>query len=577
MSSVKKERFKRGQHVIIMRHGERRDGQPTSQPENDPPLTEAGKKEVEVAAKAIKELFPLAETTVQLISSPFLRARQTAEELQRNGVGVSTEVRIDNTLSEVYGPIRIKTGTAHEFEDPTIVEKGCGQLPLWGETLELASVRYCKSFINAMNAIENKNRLHKDRNKKIVPMLITHGDALSAIMRYIYPNRVVYCADYLSFMVVRSSSGLSNFSLTHSSGIFWLEDGEDNTRSSSQSSLLEDEEEQETMKKEDVNTEANHKDDDEEEQEMMEEDVNTVVRHKDDDEEKIQLKLKCLEAIYDVEEPQSKTAMLKKRIIIKRPPAYPKGNEGCEKRCLPTISEISLQSSLHATDGHQFCRPSAADVYEVGCPTDLRAWLIKCFYWSISFRVVSLVLCTLSRSFLHGTKKSEGTALFLLPVLVVESLWMFFICYSILKNIHSTVFNCIVLGLHDGALRESEESAGPHILYPRNEESALLSTLHSSEVNEVASSALWSSMLWQLTHHWKPILRCALFQLFCIVCFGLLLSISCSKVMVLLRAYSNQFTHPFSAIMMILFVLALMVACFGDVQILGRKTCSDPR
>lgn len=241
----------RGPIVIVMRHGERRDGEPNATPENDPPLTPAGVKDVARAAERVKHLFGSEQVQlIQLISSPFLRTRQTAEALRANGIGTTKEIKVDNTLSEVYGPVRIKTGGTHSFENPEIVRQGAGKLPEWGESLEEAADRFCESLLSNANAAaksdcirstESHSLGHSAVNKsrkmpvtiggaEYVPMLITHGDALGSIVHRFYPSRIVYRADYLSFLVLERLSPVSSaFRILHAEDVEWILDGDDIT------------------------------------------------------------------------------------------------------------------------------------------------------------------------------------------------------------------------------------------------------------------------------------------------------------------------------------------------------------
>ncbi|KEG09105.1 hypothetical protein DQ04_05811020 [Trypanosoma grayi] len=217
-SSLNKSRSE--QIVIVMRHGERRDGGVDAQPEADPPLTENGVAQVEEAAERLRIM--VGENRAKkllLFVSPFLRTLQTAQELQKCGIGVATPHVIDNTLCEVYGPSRIKCGAPPSLSDE-IVKSGCGELPQWGESIELASQRY----------VEN---LH--RNCRLYPcrhlLFITHGDAISAILSAFYPMRTVYAAEYLSFIVLRKRplnmyrNGEAWYELLGASGVEWVVDG----------------------------------------------------------------------------------------------------------------------------------------------------------------------------------------------------------------------------------------------------------------------------------------------------------------------------------------------------------------
>ncbi|PWV02446.1 hypothetical protein C4B63_2g769 [Trypanosoma cruzi] len=208
------------QIIVVMRHGERRDGAVGSPPEVDPPLTENGILQIAEVAKKLQALLGVKRARkLLLIVSPFLRTLQTAQELQRCAIGELHHQIIDNTLCEVYGPVRIKSSTAPLLPD-VIVKNGLGELPLWGETIELASKRYVNCFFRNCHRYSDKNLL-----------LVTHGDAISAIMAALYPLRTVYETEYLSFIVFQRDSksvsrgDLESCQLITSSGVQWLVDG----------------------------------------------------------------------------------------------------------------------------------------------------------------------------------------------------------------------------------------------------------------------------------------------------------------------------------------------------------------
>ncbi|EKF31705.1 hypothetical protein MOQ_004452 [Trypanosoma cruzi marinkellei] len=208
------------QLIVVMRHGERRDGAVGSRPEVDPPLTENGIVQIAEVAKKLRALLGAKRARkLLLIVSPFMRTRQTAQELQKCAIGDLHHHIIDNTLCEVYGPVRIKSSTAPLLPD-MIVKNGLGELPLWGETIEMASQRYVDCFFRNCHSYPDKNLL-----------LVTHGDAISAIMAAFFPLRTVYETEFLSFIVFQrdsksvSRSDLDSCQLITSSGVQWLVEG----------------------------------------------------------------------------------------------------------------------------------------------------------------------------------------------------------------------------------------------------------------------------------------------------------------------------------------------------------------
>ncbi|KAH9601562.1 Histidine phosphatase superfamily [Trypanosoma melophagium] len=214
--------------VVVMRHGERRDGAVDAPPEVDPPLTEYGVSQVEKVAERLRIMMGTKRVKkILLLVSPFLRTIQTAQELQRCGIGSSTPLIIDNTLCEVYGPTRIKSGTPPLLPE-RVVKSGCGELPNWGESIEMASHRFVDSL--------NRNILrYPDKHL----LFVTHGDAIGAILNSFYPMRTVYEAEYLSFIALRmgninvNGAGNDCYELIGSNGVQWLLDGPESSKKES--------------------------------------------------------------------------------------------------------------------------------------------------------------------------------------------------------------------------------------------------------------------------------------------------------------------------------------------------------
>ncbi|RNF02275.1 hypothetical protein TraAM80_06506 [Trypanosoma rangeli] len=212
------------QVIIVMRHGERRDGAVGAPSEVDPPLTKEGTAQITKTAEKIRDILGEKQAKrLLLIVSPFLRTRQTAQELQRCGIGDAHHSLVDNTLCEVYGPLRIKSSTAPVLPD-ALVKNGLGKLPQWGESIELASERYVENML--------RNSLSYPQNNLL---LVTHGDAISAIVTAVYPMRIVYETEYLSFIVLKRAptsgcdGGMGLYQLIGSSGVQWLEEAPTNS------------------------------------------------------------------------------------------------------------------------------------------------------------------------------------------------------------------------------------------------------------------------------------------------------------------------------------------------------------
>ncbi|XQJ31252.1 Histidine phosphatase superfamily (branch 1), putative [Leishmania guyanensis] len=269
------------QRVVVMRHGERRDSASGTPAESNPPLTAAGVAAIQsVAARLKGHLGADAAYRAVLIVSPFLRTLQTAEALQHHGVGAARAMVIDNTLSEVFGPCRIKTQRAPQLQVPPLSHV-VGALPSWGESIEKATKRFVANFLrngdvyggyltatsfptdaslsgkdglpsSQSPVLESVPRLNKGRlpPRNLPPgalvsrntrnlsnmvddqpcdvILITHGDAISAVVSHFYPSRVVYEAEFLSYVIMRRH-GVGNrvYHLEKSVGVNWLVEGID--------------------------------------------------------------------------------------------------------------------------------------------------------------------------------------------------------------------------------------------------------------------------------------------------------------------------------------------------------------
>ena len=83
--------------IFLVRHGE---AAASWSQASDPGLSELGQEQAEIAAQ---ELLPLLSSRVQLISSPLLRARETAAALA-SALGV-VGVEIDDAFCEIPSPV----------------------------------------------------------------------------------------------------------------------------------------------------------------------------------------------------------------------------------------------------------------------------------------------------------------------------------------------------------------------------------------------------------------------------------------------------------------------------------------
>ncbi|KAG5467447.1 hypothetical protein CUR178_01090 [Leishmania enriettii] len=269
------------QRVVVLRHGERRDSAPDAPVESDPPLTEAGVAAIKTAAARLKRLLGEdAARCAALVVSPFLRTLQTAESLQHHDVGAAHAVVVDNTLCEVFGPSRIKTSRAPQLHTWS-GSRAVGGLPVWGESIEAATERYVANFLrngdvyggflSATTSLTDSSLSRRDESptsSPVVPesvtkrntgcpprgngspialerrkmitsstlsdapprdvILVTHGDAISAVVSHFYPTRIVYEANFLSFVIMRRC-GVGNhvYHLETSAGVSWFVEGVD--------------------------------------------------------------------------------------------------------------------------------------------------------------------------------------------------------------------------------------------------------------------------------------------------------------------------------------------------------------
>jgi broad specificity phosphatase PhoE len=213
--------------VVVARHGERQDDVEQSDiPQGDPPLSEHGKRVSQETAELIKSKLP-SDSIFHCRTSPFLRCRETAEAFLKANILREVEaVVIDNELSEVYGPIRIKTPTAPNPWQPNSV----GSRPEWPESLESAIARMQAALVETLrDATEASDQPH-------VYILCTHGDMLDATFKLLFPKRMLYSTDFNAFIILEVPTALkaSNKSQQQQQsldvavpvchGLMWLDD-----------------------------------------------------------------------------------------------------------------------------------------------------------------------------------------------------------------------------------------------------------------------------------------------------------------------------------------------------------------
>ncbi|KAK9120813.1 hypothetical protein Syun_018430 [Stephania yunnanensis] len=215
------------QHVVVMRHGDRRDNaEPlwTAAAERpwDPPLTEGGRDRAYCAGRRFRrELgFPIHRAFV----SPFLRCAETAAEVvtalcavdhdddlrRLAGETVSVDparvkVSIEYGLCEIFSTEAIRVDripkdgewsfNISELEammpagtvDRT-VECVDEKLPKWGEPTREARARYVRVLQSLADKYPNENLL-----------LVTHGEGVGAVISAFLPDLMVYDVEYCAF------------------------------------------------------------------------------------------------------------------------------------------------------------------------------------------------------------------------------------------------------------------------------------------------------------------------------------------------------------------------------------------
>lgn len=90
-------------HLVVLRHGERADYAPTLREtlvQGDPPLTETGLIQAEIAAEEIIKQLPPCESYC-VISSPFLRCIETASKIAKR---LDIPIMIEEGFGEIMRP-----------------------------------------------------------------------------------------------------------------------------------------------------------------------------------------------------------------------------------------------------------------------------------------------------------------------------------------------------------------------------------------------------------------------------------------------------------------------------------------
>jgi broad specificity phosphatase PhoE len=229
-------------YLVVLRHAERADVV-NNTTESDSALTDHGRESVAAAVTRLAgqlaqhDALPSSALPLSIAVSPFRRTLQTARAFVDTGLaalGVAdaddVEAMVDPMLSEVYGPYRIKglePPLVAYLEDFPRIRLPADREPLddgyvrlapcdWGEDGPAAHTRYTEAFYLHGEA------LHEEGGG--VRVLVTHGDALQAIVNAVQPGRVVYECDYLGFSVFRQRRPGGPWRMLGCDGVAYIED-----------------------------------------------------------------------------------------------------------------------------------------------------------------------------------------------------------------------------------------------------------------------------------------------------------------------------------------------------------------
>jgi phosphohistidine phosphatase len=103
--------------VIFFRHGIAVEQEKWQGDDDDRPLTKAGAESAKLAAQGLRVLKVLPDV---LLSSPLVRARQTAELVQE-ALGVKAKIEVVEDLSPAAPPERLLTRLAHSPNDSVVL------------------------------------------------------------------------------------------------------------------------------------------------------------------------------------------------------------------------------------------------------------------------------------------------------------------------------------------------------------------------------------------------------------------------------------------------------------------------
>jgi broad specificity phosphatase PhoE len=227
--------------IVVMRHGERADVVNNTEGDNDTILTDRGVAQVkqtmqELAAILRHHGVELTKETVSISVSPFRRTLQTAKAAavaMQTSFGFEhklADVVIDPDLGEVFGPQRIKSPlpppllgymddmpTARLPQTKAAGIAGSLHPAAWGEDAPAAHGRFQRAFLRHASEVLAQGG---------VRLLVTHGDAVQALVAHVHPGRVVYDCSYLGFVVFGYTTN-RRWQLIADSGVSTLSEGDD--------------------------------------------------------------------------------------------------------------------------------------------------------------------------------------------------------------------------------------------------------------------------------------------------------------------------------------------------------------
>jgi phosphohistidine phosphatase SixA len=228
--------------IVVMRHGERADSVEGCEPMPDPPLTDAGIRDIAPVVEA--HLAPCithlaltharrtqtedAKTTVKVrvITSPFLRTKQTAgavydalvaslrdnhamalatadieltfDPAADDSAGALPQLQTHAAWCEVFNSRTIKNAPE---TGPLVAPPTNGTLPEWGEDPHAAVERFYGALRTTGDVMSIARKAGTAADVQVV-VVVTHGDALAAVENSITHESIVYETNFLSYVTL---------------------------------------------------------------------------------------------------------------------------------------------------------------------------------------------------------------------------------------------------------------------------------------------------------------------------------------------------------------------------------------